>query len=71
MECDFEAIKVVLINLVINAIQAIDDEGKIKITSKLKGDKVIIQIEDSGTGISEEILENIFEPLYTTKQEGT
>ena len=71
IECDFEAIKVVLINLVINAIQAIDDEGKIKITSKLKDDKVIIQIEDSGPGISEEILEKIFEPLYTTKQEGT
>ena len=71
IDCDFEAIKVVLINLVINAIQAIDGEGKIKITSKLKGDKVIIQIEDSGPGISEEILENIFEPLYTTKQEGT
>lgn len=71
IECDFEAIKVVLINLVINAMQAIKDEGKIKITSKTKEDKVIIQIEDSGPGISKELLEKIFEPLYTTKQEGT
>ena len=71
IECDFEAMKVVLINLVINAMHAIEDEGKIRINSKVRGDKVIIQIEDSGPGIPKEKLEKIFEPLYTTKQEGT
>lgn len=71
IECDFEAMKVALINLIINAMQAIEDEGKIKITSKIREDKVIIQIEDSGPGVSKEILEKIFDPLYTTKQEGT
>ncbi|QLH04081.1 hypothetical protein C5F49_01170 [Nitrosopumilus oxyclinae] len=71
IECDFEAMKVVLINLVINSMHAIEDEGKIKINSKVRGDKVIIQIEDSGPGIPKEKLEKIFEPLYTTKQEGT
>jgi signal transduction histidine kinase len=72
IECDFEAMKVILINLTVNAIQAIkDNEGKIKISSKIRGDNVIIEIEDSGPGIPEEILEKIFEPLYTTKEEGT
>ena len=71
IECDFEAMKVILINLIINAIQAIKGEGKIKISSKIRGDKVVIEIEDSGPGIPEEILEKIFEPLYTTKEEGT
>ena len=71
IECDFEAMKVALINLSVNAIQAIKDQGKIKIRSKVRGDKVIIQIEDSGPGIPEEMLEKIFEPLYTTKEEGT
>ncbi len=71
IECDFEAMKVALINLIINSMQAIEDEGKIRINSKVRGDKVIIQIEDSGPGISKEELEKIFEPLYTTKQEGT
>ncbi len=71
IECDFEAMKVVLINLVINAMHAIEDEGKIRINSKVREDKVIIQIEDSGPGIPKEKLGKIFEPLYTTKQEGT
>ena len=71
IECDFEAMKVVLINLVINAIHAIKGKGKIKIISKIREDKVIIQIEDSGPGIPEEILDKIFEPLFTTKEEGT
>jgi len=46
IECDFEAMKVVLLNLIINSIHAIKDDGKIKIISKIRGDKVIIQIED-------------------------
>lgn len=72
IECDFEAMKVILINLTVNAIQAIkDDEGKIKISSKVRGDNVLIEIEDNGPGIPKEILEKIFEPLYTTKEEGT
>jgi signal transduction histidine kinase len=71
IECDFEAMKVALINLSVNAIQAIKDQGKIKISSKIRGDKVIIQIEDSGPGIPKESFDKIFDPLYTTKEEGT
>jgi len=71
IECDFEAMKVVLLNLIINSIHAIKDDGKIKIISKIRGDKVIIQIEDNGPGIPVDILDKIFEPLFTTKEEGT
>jgi len=71
LECDFEAIKVVLINLIINAMHAINDEGTIKISSKIRDGKATIQIEDSGPGIPEEVMGKIFEPLFTTKQEGT
>ena len=71
IECDFEAIKVVLINLIINAMHAINGKGTIKISSKIRDNKAIIQIEDSGTGIPEEIMGKIFDPLFTTKQEGT
>jgi signal transduction histidine kinase len=63
--------KVVLINLVVNAMQATGNEGKIKITSEKTDDKIIIQVEDNGPGIPQDKLVKIFEPLYTTKQEGT
>jgi signal transduction histidine kinase len=62
----------VLINLILNSIQAIDGkQGNITINlEKEKGfDK--ITIEDSGNGIPEKSLDTIFEPLYTTKQNGT
>ena len=71
IKCDFELIKVVLINLIINGIQASGDNGKIKITAQNKDNIVIIQVEDNGPGIPEDKLNKIFEPLFTTKQEGT
>ena len=71
IECDFEAMKVILINLVVNAMQAIEGLGEIKITSKIRGDTVTIEVENNGPEIPEDKLEKIFEPLYTTKEEGT
>lgn len=71
IECDSEAMKIVLINLIVNAIQSIGDKGVIKISSKIEDDKAIITVADSGPEIPESELANIFEPLYTTKQEGT
>lgn len=71
IECDVEAMKIVLINLVVNAIQSIENNGVIIISSEVKDDKVIITVYDSGPKIPDSDIENIFEPLYTTKQEGT
>ena len=65
-------IQVVCNNILINAIQAIGKEkGEIKITFHEDKEFNIIQIENSGPPISEEILPNIFEPLVTTKEIGT
>ena len=71
IDCDFEAIKVAIFNIVFNAIQAIKNKGKIIITSKTVGNNAIIIIQDDGPGIPEEKMKKIFEPLFTTKQEGT
>ena len=71
IHCDYEAMKVVFINLFYNAIQSLGTEGKIKISSEIIGDKIMIKIEDSGSGIPKGKLDKIFEPLFTTKQEGT
>ena len=71
IHCDYEALKVVFINLFYNAIQSLGKEGKITISSEIIGSDIHIKIEDSGSGIPQEKLDKIFEPLYTTKQEGT
>jgi len=58
-------------NLIFNAFQAIEENGIITISISQSNNQVQIDIEDSGKGIPEKDLEKIFEPLFTTKQEGT
>ncbi|PKN94008.1 MAG: hypothetical protein CVU44_06290 [Chloroflexi bacterium HGW-Chloroflexi-6] len=60
----------VLGNLVLNACQAMNNGGKITLAAKKKGNMVAISISDTGTGITPENVENLFEPLFTTKPKG-
>ncbi len=60
----------VVINLVSNGIQAMPDGGTLKVETSENGDHVELKISDTGVGISEESLDKIFEPLYTTKSKG-
>ena len=55
---------------ILNSLQAMLDGGKIIIKAVKLEDEVIIQVIDEGVGIAEENLNNIFEPLYTTKAKG-
>ena len=69
---DKSQLEILFTNLIINAIQAMNNVGEIKINFEPHLGKTIqISISDSGRGISEKNLENIFEPLFTTKQQGT
>ncbi|MED4164278.1 sensor histidine kinase [Halalkalibacterium halodurans] len=61
----------VLINLIKNAVEAIEEEGTISIKLSNDQDAVILVIHDDGPGIAEDQLENIFYPFFTTKDEGT
>ncbi len=70
--CDSQKIEVVFSNIFRNALQALGDApGTIKIDILERAGFTIIEFEDSGSGISEQNLAKIFEPLFTTKQEGT
>ncbi|MCB9058382.1 MAG: HAMP domain-containing protein [Calditrichae bacterium] len=64
---DPERFKTVLMNIVINAIQAMPNGGKLKVVSSREG----LQISDSGVGIPERNLEHIFDLFYTTKSAGS
>ncbi len=69
--CDKRQFAVVLNNLILNGIQAIDGKGLIAIEIRENNDEVILEIEDSGKGIPKEFLSKIFEPLFTTKMRCT
>lgn len=69
--CDPFRLEVVFSNLLKNAFQAIDNKGEVTIRIIDKNDDVVIEVEDSGPGITEGNIEKIFEPLFTTKQTGT
>lgn len=60
----------VFVNIISNAIHAIKNKGSIIIKTYVKGNFLIISIKDSGTGIDNDSLENIFYPFFTTKPIG-
>ena len=72
IEFDYDKMLVVFVNIMLNAIQSIGkDDGVIKIDVKENKSEVTITFENSGPDISSEDLGRIFDPLYTTKLEGT
>jgi hypothetical protein len=64
-------IQQVVLNIVLNGIQAIAKEGSVKVGVHREDGNVVIEISDTGKGISEESLPRIFKPFFTTRNEGT
>ncbi len=60
----------VFMNLLNNAAQAIEGEGKIFVSTSSADEKVVVSIRDTGSGMSPEVRNRIFEPFYTTKEVG-
>ncbi|MBK3331893.1 GHKL domain-containing protein [Persephonella atlantica] len=68
---DKNALQQVFINLIINAVEAMNNRGRIDIKLTKNGNYAAISIKDYGPGIPEKMVEEIFDPFFTTKEKGT
>lgn len=71
VECMAGEINQVFINVLENAIQAIEGKGVITITTQKVAQSVFVRIKDNGKGMDEEVQSHIFEPFFTTKKVGS
>jgi signal transduction histidine kinase len=71
IEADEQLFRQALFNLVLNATQAVDMGGQIKIVTRRNGAGAVIEIRDDGPGVPPERRQEIFKPYFTTHQKGT
>ena len=73
LSCYEEGLKQVLVNLLSNAMDAVQNraEKHIRVESSLRGGNLLLCVENNGEMIPPEIVENLFQPFFTTKQNGT
>ena len=67
IEANSSEMREVFTNLILNAIEAMPESGKIKIETRMSSETVLVTIKDTGTGMSSDIQKRIFDPFYTTK----
>lgn len=69
---DRDQMRQVLHNLIGNAVDAMSDGGQLSVTTRLEtNDAVVMEISDTGCGMSEEVRQKLFTPYFTTKEKGT
>lgn len=68
---DPDQIRQVLLNICLNAVQAMPEGGTLEVSSRTEGDSAVIEVADTGVGVSEDDLERIFDPFFSTKPGGT
>lgn len=70
VSCNPSHLLQVVMNILINAAQAIEERGKVTICTSVKGQSILISIQDTGSGISPENQKRLFTPFFTTKPVG-
>jgi signal transduction histidine kinase len=71
LDCDPEQLKQVLLNLVMNAVQAAPQGGTVVLAAWADKNMVMIEVRDQGCGINADCLDRVFDPFFTTKETGT
>jgi two-component system NtrC family sensor kinase len=71
VHADFGQIRQALLNVLINACDAMQPNGVLRVSTRVVGESVEVRIEDTGTGIPPENVKRVFDPFFTTKTKGT
>jgi signal transduction histidine kinase len=71
IECDDKRIQQALLNVLLNAVHAVGNGGRIDVAVQSTGDRAVVAVRDNGCGIEEKNLREIFKPFYTTKDHGS
>jgi signal transduction histidine kinase len=71
LDCDGEQLKQVVLNLLLNAAQAMPDGGDIRLVARPEKSDLVIEVVDQGSGIAPENQDKVFNPFFTTKESGT
>lgn len=67
---DVEKVKIAFLNIIVNAIEAMENDGVLEISTSKKDNRCIVKISDNGKGMSKEEVSRLFEPYFTTKEKG-
>lgn len=72
IDVDAEKVKIAFLNLIVNAVEAMEQgKGVLTVSTAAKDNKCIVEIADNGSGISPDHLDRLFEPYFTSKEKGT
>jgi two-component system NtrC family sensor kinase len=68
--CNAQEMKQVVLNLITNALGSVEPGGKVEIQLQPAGDHAVLQVKDDGCGMTDEVLQHLFEPFFTRRRDG-
>ena len=70
ISADPQQLKQVMLNLMLNGLEAMDRGGRLDVATEARGDGLVVRISDTGTGIPPDLLNKVWDPFFTTKERG-
>lgn len=70
LQCDGEQLVQVFLNLLLNALQMLPEGGQIRVRTATEGEQCVIEVTDNGPGISSHDQDRVFDPFFTTREDG-